>query len=69
MMHHENHTCKRCKQELGLAITTKSVSATKFVAWLECDNCEHITKVVWSSNPNIGKDPNQTSMFPGSTNL
>ncbi len=69
MMHHENHTCSRCKQELGLAITIKSAGAIKFVAWLECDNCEHITKVEWSSNPYFDKDPNQTSMFSEATNL
>ncbi len=64
MMHHENHTCKRCKKELGVALTTTNASRAKMVVWLECDNCEHVTEITWTSNSRFGEDPNQVPLFP-----
>lgn len=69
MMHHENINCERCKKPLGLALTTTMASSVKVVVWLECENCDHVTRIVWTSNNNFGQDPNQLEMFEGSKNL
>ncbi len=69
MMHHENINCGRCKKQLGIAVTTTMASSAKMVAWLECDNCEHLNKVEWSSNPNMGTDLSQMNLFEGPKNL
>lgn len=62
MMHTEIHKCRRCKNVVEIVIATKNVSRVKFISWLECEVCEHVAKVHWTSNRHFDIDQNQLKL-------
>lgn len=63
-MHTEMQKCRRCKNIIGVAVTTKSAQRIKFIAWTECDICSHTNHMVWSSGiEEFFVDPNQLLLF------
>jgi len=61
--HHDNHVCKQCRTQIGIAITTVGTRRTKFKAILYCEACSFPVEIFWDSDP-VAEDPDQLGLFP-----